>query len=202
MGSPFGRSPDVILSAILATYVNRKSPRTTMLNNLRTISIRLAGAIALLVLVACDSARAGVPPQKPTARHRPRANKRPVLAGGCFWGIEAVFKHLKGSDWGYFRIRREVRRNRPTIGRSAAVRQAMPSGQCHLRSVASVLRPDSQVFFAVAHDPTQLNGQGPDIGTQYRSATSMPMKNRSALRRPTSINWGRPRYFRAPWSPR
>ena len=93
-----------------------------------------------------------------------------VLAGGCFWGIEAVFEHVKGVtrvESGY-------------AGGSAdnADYRKVSSGQTgHAESVHITYDPSQvtygqllKVFFAVAHDPTELNRQGPDSGTQYRSA--------------------------------
>jgi len=93
-----------------------------------------------------------------------------VIAGGCFWGIEAVFEHVKGvisATSGY-------------SGGEAntATYEMVSSGETgHAESVRIVYDPSQvsygqllKVFFAVAHDPTQLNRQGPDSGTQYRSA--------------------------------
>ena len=93
-----------------------------------------------------------------------------VLAGGCFWGIEAVFEHVKGVtrvESGY-------------AGGSAdtAEYETVSSGRTgHAESVQITYDPSQvtygqllKVFFAVAHDPTELNRQGPDVGTQYRSA--------------------------------
>ena len=93
-----------------------------------------------------------------------------VLAGGCFWGVEAVFDHLKGVTGvvsGY------------AGGSSQAAHYEMVgTGRTgHAESVQINYDPSQisygkllQVFFTVAHDPTQLNRQGPDEGTQYRSA--------------------------------
>jgi len=93
-----------------------------------------------------------------------------VLAGGCFWGVEAVFEHVKGVTdvtSGY-------------SGGSAAAAQygKVSTGQTgHAESVRITYDPSQisygrllKVFFSVAHDPTELNRQGPDRGTQYRSA--------------------------------
>ena len=93
-----------------------------------------------------------------------------VLAGGCFWGIEAVFEHVKGVthvESGY-------------AGGSAdnADYRTVSAGRTgHAESVHITYDPSQvtygqllKVFFAVAHDPTELNRQGPDTGTQYRSA--------------------------------
>jgi peptide-methionine (S)-S-oxide reductase len=142
-----------------------------MLNNLRTISIRLTGAIALLLLVACDSARAALPdPAVDAPAASAKGQQTAVLAGGCFWGIEAVFKHLKGvtgATSGYA----------GGSAQSANYRTVSSGSTGHAEAVSVTFDPSQvsygqilKVFFAVAHDPTQLNGQGPDIGTQYRSA--------------------------------
>jgi peptide-methionine (S)-S-oxide reductase len=93
-----------------------------------------------------------------------------VLAGGCFWGIQTVFKHVKGvssATAGY-------------SGGSAHTAQyeTVSTGTTgHAESVRIVYDPVQvsygqllKVFFSVAHDPTELNRQGPDDGTQYRSA--------------------------------
>jgi peptide-methionine (S)-S-oxide reductase len=93
-----------------------------------------------------------------------------VLAGGCFWGIEAVFEHIKGvtnAVSGYAGGSAETadyqRVSSGTTGHAEAVQITYDPAQV---SYGTLLK----VFFSVAHDPTQLNRQGPDIGTQYRSA--------------------------------
>ncbi|MDQ3174487.1 MAG: peptide-methionine (S)-S-oxide reductase MsrA [Acidobacteriota bacterium] len=93
-----------------------------------------------------------------------------VIAGGCFWGIEAVFEHVKGVTGvtsGY------------SGGAADTANYEMVSGgnTGHAESVRITYDPSQvsygqllKVFFAVAHNPTELNRQGPDIGTHYRSA--------------------------------
>ena len=93
-----------------------------------------------------------------------------VLAGGCFWGVQAVFQHVRGvvsATSGY------------SGGPAAAAEyEVVSSGTTgHAESVKIVYDPSQitygqllKVFFSVAHDPTELNRQGPDMGTQYRSA--------------------------------
>ena len=93
-----------------------------------------------------------------------------VLAGGCFWGIQAVFERLKGV----------IRATSGYSGGSADTAQyeQVCSGRTgHAEAVQVVYDPSQisygrilKVFFSVAHDPTELNRQGPDVGTQYRSA--------------------------------
>jgi peptide-methionine (S)-S-oxide reductase len=93
-----------------------------------------------------------------------------VFAGGCFWGIQSVFQHIKGvvsatSGFAGGSI------DRPSY-------ELVSTGRTgHAESVRVVFDPTQisygkllEVFFSVAHDPTQLNRQGPDVGTQYRSA--------------------------------
>jgi peptide-methionine (S)-S-oxide reductase len=92
-----------------------------------------------------------------------------VLAGGCFWGIQAVFQHVKGvisATSGY-----------SGGAANTAEYEIVSTGRTgHAESVKVVYDPSKitygellKVFFSVAHDPTQLNRQGPDEGTQYRS---------------------------------
>jgi peptide-methionine (S)-S-oxide reductase len=93
-----------------------------------------------------------------------------VLSGGCFWGVEAVFERLKGVG--------EVVSGYTGGTLSNPSYEAVSSGTTgHAESVRVVFDPSVvsydtllKVFFMVAHDPTQLNYQGPDHGTQYRSA--------------------------------
>lgn len=93
-----------------------------------------------------------------------------VLAGGCFWGMEAVFEHLRGVEsvtsgyaGGDARSANYDAVSSERTGHAEAVRILYDPRQI---SYGTLLR----VYFAVAHDPTQLNRQGPDTGTSYRSA--------------------------------
>jgi peptide-methionine (S)-S-oxide reductase len=93
-----------------------------------------------------------------------------VLAGGCFWGVQGVFQHVAGvtnAVSGY------------TGGEAQTAQYETVSGGAtgHAESVSITFDPSKisyghilQIYFSVAHDPTQLNRQGPDMGTQYRSA--------------------------------
>ena len=93
-----------------------------------------------------------------------------VVAGGCFWGIEAVFEHVKGVT--------SVSSGYSGGAAETANYEMVSDGNTgHAESVRITYDPSQvsygrllQVFFAVAHDPTELNRQGPDTGTQYRSA--------------------------------
>ncbi len=93
-----------------------------------------------------------------------------VLAGGCFWGVEAVFERLKGVS--------NVVSGFAGGSKTTAHYEIVSTGMTgHAESVEITYDPSQisygkllQVFFSVAHDPTTLNRQGPDRGTQYRSA--------------------------------
>ncbi|UUZ70552.1 peptide-methionine (S)-S-oxide reductase MsrA [Polaromonas sp. P2-4] len=98
------------------------------------------------------------------------ARETAVFAGGCFWGVQAVFQHTQGvlnAVSGYAGGQRETA-NYASIGTGRTG---------HAESVQITYDPKQisygkllQIYFSVAHDPTQLNRQGPDYGTQYRSA--------------------------------
>jgi peptide-methionine (S)-S-oxide reductase len=93
-----------------------------------------------------------------------------VLAGGCFWGVEAVFEHVKGVT--------DVRSGYSGGSPATAHYEKVGTGETgHAESVRITYDPSQvsygqllKVFFSVAHDPTELNRQGPDTGPQYRSA--------------------------------
>lgn len=112
--------------------------------------------IAVIVVLAAASAMA--------------AEERAVFAGGCFWGVEAVFEHVKGVI--------DVRSGYAGGTKDTANYDAVSSGETnHAETVEIRFDPAKIsyeqllfVFFTVAHDPTEVNRQGPDEGTQYRSA--------------------------------
>jgi peptide-methionine (S)-S-oxide reductase len=93
-----------------------------------------------------------------------------VLAGGCFWGVQGMFQHLQG-------VSRAVSGYAGGEASTAQYRRVTSGDTGHAEAVQVTFDPRVisygrilQVFFSVAHDPTQLNRQGPDTGTQYRSA--------------------------------
>jgi peptide-methionine (S)-S-oxide reductase len=93
-----------------------------------------------------------------------------VLAGGCFWGVQAVFQHTQGvlsAVSGYAGGKREdAKYDRVGSGATGHAESVQISFDPRQISYGRIL----QIYFSVAHDPTQLNRQGPDSGTQYRSA--------------------------------
>jgi peptide-methionine (S)-S-oxide reductase len=131
----------------------------------------MLGLASLTACQAADSPSATLPAAAADApRAASPAKRTAVFAGGCFWGIQAVFQHVKGVI-------------RATSGYSGGARntaeyETVSTGETgHAESVEVVFDPSQitygqllRVFFSVAHDPTELNRQGPDTGTQYRSA--------------------------------
>lgn len=140
---------------------------------------RIASLLALLALAGwllffrTSTASAGSPippPATDDALATTPSTAKAVFAGGCFWGTQGVFERLKGvtdTTVGY-------------SGGSAATAtydQVTTETTGHAESVEVVYDPSRitygtllRIFFSVAHDPTQLNRQGPDVGTSYRSA--------------------------------
>jgi peptide-methionine (S)-S-oxide reductase len=122
--------------------------------------------------VACHASSAAVKLPNPTSDQplsKSKSSETVVLAGGCFWGIQAVFEHVKGvtsATAGY-----------SGGAASTAQYETVSTGRTgHAESVKVVYDPSQvsfgqilKVFFSVAHDPTELNRQGPDEGMQYRS---------------------------------
>ena len=131
---------------------------------------------AILIFVAAGTAAAF-----PAPAHA--RSETAVLAGGCFWGVEAVFEHVKGVTGvvsGYAGGSRadatydKVSANR--TGHAEAVRITFDPAKV---SYAKLLH----IYFTVAHDPTQLNRQGPDVGRSYRSAVFPQSKAQEAAAR-------------------
>ena len=136
----------------------------------------IAGAIALGAWALTGGSAAGEnavklpPPALDTPAPAQAGRETAVFAGGCFWGVQAVFQHTQGvlnAVSGYAGGRKETA--------SYALIGSGLTG--HAESVQITYDPKQisygkllQVYFSVAHDPTQLNRQGPDSGTQYRSA--------------------------------
>ena len=123
------------------------------------------------VTLACVNSMSSAGPVRPVAVEAATGDRQTaVFAGGCFWGVEAVFEHVKGVidvKSGYAGGKKEA----------ANYDDVSTSTTGHAESVLVTFDPSKvsytqllSVFFSVAHDPTQLNKQGPDHGTQYRSA--------------------------------
>ena len=138
---------------------------------------RVSALLLMVILagvVACnagDRPAANIPgPAVDAALATAEGEQTAVVAGGCFWGIQAVYQHVKGvinATSGY-----------SGGAASTAEYELVSNGDTgHAESVKITYDPSQitygqllRVFFSVAHDPTQLNRQGPDTGTQYRSS--------------------------------
>lgn len=133
--------------------------------------MRIATAIAVITLAVAGAVSAAIPD---LADAPPKAAKpgeaTAVFAGGCFWGVDAVFKHVKGVknvvsgySGGSAGTAKYLLVGTGTTGHAESVKVTYDPAQV---GYADLLK----VFFSVAHDPTQKDRQGPDHGTQYRSA--------------------------------
>jgi peptide-methionine (S)-S-oxide reductase len=130
----------------------------------------LASALALSACRAAPArAEAAALPAEPAPVGVAASVDTAVFAGGCFWGVEAVFEHLKG-------VSTAISGYAGGTVRSPSYEDVSTGTTGHAESVLVVYDPSQisydqllQVFFTVAHDPTQLDRQGPDVGTQYRS---------------------------------
>ena len=136
----------------------QRTEYTVMWGVKRTMNGILARAAFAILLFASSSVSVAA------------AEQTAVFAGGCFWGVEAVFEHVKGV--------KSVVSGYAGGTKATANYEMVSSGETgHAEAVKIVFDPAKvtyqqllYVFFAVAHDPTQLNFQGPDYGPQYRSA--------------------------------
>jgi peptide-methionine (S)-S-oxide reductase len=145
-----------------------------------SFSIKVFLSLLMGAAVACSVAKSSTniadlrdlapAPTPETGSAPPKGLRKAVFAGGCFWGVQGVFEHVKGvksAVSGYSGGEKET-----------AEYEKVSSGTTgHAESVEVTFDPAIvtyqqllYVFFSVAHDPTQLNFQGPDHGTQYRSA--------------------------------
>jgi len=111
-----------------------------------------------------------------------------IFAGGCFWGTQSVFERVKGvvaTTAGYA----------GGSASSATYDQVSQENTGHAESVRVIYDPSKitygrllQIFFSVAHDPTQLNRQGPDVGTSYRSAIFYTNEEQRKLSKATLLS--------------
>jgi peptide-methionine (S)-S-oxide reductase len=141
-----------------------------MLPNIFRHSALATILISSAFVTACVQAAALPPPTNDIAPSANSQSATAVFAGGCFWGVEAVYDHVKGV--------KEAISGYAGGSKFTAHYEIVGSGTTnHAESVKVVFDPSQvtygkllQIFFSVAHDPTELNRQGPDEGTQYRSA--------------------------------
>lgn len=140
----------------------------------KSIKFEMIAAVSVLTAawMMCKSSAATLPDpamNAAPAAHSKQQDQSVVFAGGCFWGIQAVYQHVKGvtsATSGYA----------GGSGQDAHYETVSTGTTGHAESVKVVYDPAQvsfgqllKVFFSVAHNPTELNHQGPDTGTQYRS---------------------------------
>jgi peptide-methionine (S)-S-oxide reductase len=134
------------------------------------VAVAAAGLLLWVSQSATPAAAAALPRPIVDLQKEPGALQTAVLAGGCFWGVQGVFEHVRGV--------RQVVSGYAGGDASTATYESVSDGDTgHAESVRISFDPAQvsfgqllQIAFSVAHDPTQLNRQGPDTGTQYRSA--------------------------------
>jgi peptide-methionine (S)-S-oxide reductase len=147
----------------------RPGNQTAMLRvaNMMSMKSRTKWILALIVIVAVSF---GMKLNDALAQAAGNDHATAVFSGGCFWGVDAVFKHVKGVD--------KVVSGYAGGAANTAQYETVSTGTTgHAESVQVTYDPSKvsyddllKVFFFVAHDPTELNRQGPDSGTQYRSS--------------------------------
>jgi peptide-methionine (S)-S-oxide reductase len=127
--------------------------------------------LAAMFLTACSAPARTVPdPAQDATLAKTPGQETVVFAGGCFWGVQAVFEHVKG-------VKSATAGYAGGAANTAQYETVSDGNTGHAESVQVVYDPAQitfgqlmKVFFSVALDPTELNRQGPDTGTQYRSA--------------------------------
>ena len=147
--------------------MNRSLPNVPAVLAVLTAVLVLVAATATSVASRQVPAPVAAPLVDSTVRSSPEDTA--VFAGGCFWGVEAVFEHVKG-------VKSAVSGYAGGSAGNPSYEQVSTGDTGHAESVQVIYDPAQvsygkllQIFFSVAHDPTQLNRQGPDRGTQYRS---------------------------------
>ncbi|MFJ2684556.1 peptide-methionine (S)-S-oxide reductase MsrA [Pseudomonas sp. NPDC087342] len=146
------------------------------MKNLFTWRRTFLGLAAASVIGQCSAFSLGgsedaviIPP--PTVDETTQAHSETaVFAGGCFWGVQGVFQHVKG-------VKKAVSGYAGGAANTAEYEKVSEGDTGHAESVEVTFDPTQvtygtllQIYFSVAHNPTELNRQGPDSGTQYRSA--------------------------------
>src|SRR4249919_3322023 len=121
-----------------------------------------------------------------------------VLAGGCFWGMESVFEHVKG-------VTDVVSGYAGGNSKDADYEQVSSEGTGHAEAVRITYDPSKvsyaqllQIYFTVAHDPTEVNRQGPDVGPSYRSAIFPQSAQQAAFAKAFIARLGAAHVYKAP----
>ena len=138
------------------------------------LPVAILGFIAVTLWSAPGTSAAGVAVKLPDPvvdqQSAGDSTQMVVLAGGCFWGVQAVFQHTKGVQIALSGYSGGMKTNptydQVTTGRTGHAESVQIKYNPREISYGQILK----IFFSVVHDPTQLNRQGPDVGTHYRSA--------------------------------
>jgi peptide-methionine (S)-S-oxide reductase len=151
--------------------VNRQFKRAGVAGKIAVLIaiLALAGTIVWSRVDAAESGRVLPDPVVDAHLSANTGEQDAVISGGCFWGIQAVFQHVKG-------VNSAISGYSGGSSSTAQYETVSTGNTGHAESVKIAFDPAQisygqllKVFFSVAHDPTQLNRQGPDTGTQYRS---------------------------------
>jgi len=135
------------------------------------LGLAAAGIISQCSAFSLGGAEEGVLLPPPALDETTQAHSETaVFAGGCFWGVQGVFQHVKG-------VKNAVSGYAGGAANTAQYERVSSGSTGHAESVEVTFDPSQvsygtllQIYFSVAHNPTELNRQGPDTGTQYRSA--------------------------------
>ena len=129
-----------------------------------------AGVIGQCSALSFGAAEAVLLPPPTLDESTQARSETAVFAGGCFWGVQGVFQHVKG-------VKNAVSGYAGGAANTAQYERVSDGNTGHAESVEVTFDPSQvsygtllQIYFSVAHNPTELNRQGPDTGTQYRSA--------------------------------
>ncbi len=152
----------------------RRSLRTNIIRLavlLCAVSLEITACAGLFSDLGSAATAANIPgPVVDEPVGTPGARETAVLAGGCFWGVQGVFEHVKG-------VNRAVSGYAGGTETTAHYDLVSTGTTGHAESVEITYDPSQitygellRIYFSVVHDPTQLDSQGPDVGTQYRSA--------------------------------
>jgi len=159
-------------------------------------AVGLAGAV--IATGSAQAERAVIIPAATVDVPRTGGLQTAVLAGGCFWGLEAVFEHVrgvKGVTAGYAGGTKATANYEQVSSETTRHAEAVRiSYDPRVVSYATLLR----VYFSIAHDPTQLNRQGPDSGTSYRSAIFPQSPQQAQVARAYISQLGQTRAFARP----
>jgi peptide-methionine (S)-S-oxide reductase len=136
----------------------------------RAIALALALCASACAKTGAEESAVRVPPPQADETSAGRTTETAVLAGGCFWGVQGVFEHVEG-------VKSAISGYTGGAAATAHYEDVGLGSTGHAESVEITFDPRTisygeilRIYFSVAHDPTEKNRQGPDVGTQYRSA--------------------------------